>query len=426
MELLLAVGSFTGLTSEQLSAFKAVNSSSAYICRYPGCTAIVAGFDTFDARATHEKIHAPPLVCPHSGCKYKLAFGNLQSLARHVRNFHESGPTTIPKSIRKSGARPWLPEYRCADGTVRRDPQPQNYSGSQPRFVIPSTQHQGTPDQNPTQQLKPNKQAHETMTNHMVGAASLPTSWHPRPPYEVTSIHAKGREVNEQHPDPITRRKSRDLFGANSLASLSASNSPQSAQFIQPLTEHDRMSIMPQDLDLTIKAQLLKVPEPQFRAIMAQYAQHKNNGQRINGMAPVPGPQTDMTANSAAQLASQSNTQLSASAPAPRLSPESRSLEDMSTTTIPVYPASAVNTSADPVHGERASLPAMLSVARNDHCSSSELETQRVLEDASTTNPSSSPMEADIIAARTQANREMMIRILFEQRRRLSGKPAPC
>jgi hypothetical protein len=62
----------------------------------------------------------------------------------------------------------------------------------------------------------------------------------------------------------------------------------------QPLTEHVRMSMMPQDLDPQVKAQLLKVPEQQFRAILQQYV---HNARRTNGMVPFLGPQMGQTFN---------------------------------------------------------------------------------------------------------------------------------
>jgi hypothetical protein len=51
---------------------------------------------------------------------------------------------------------------------------------------------------------------------------------------------------------------------------------------------------MPLDLNPQIKAQLLKVPEQQFRHILAQYVQ---NALRGNGMAPFLGPQIGQTSN---------------------------------------------------------------------------------------------------------------------------------
>jgi hypothetical protein len=54
------------------------------------------------------------------------------------------------------------------------------------------------------------------------------------------------------------------------------------------------MIMMPQDLDSQIEAQLLKVPEQQFRHILAQYVQIARRG---NGMAPFLGPQMGQTFN---------------------------------------------------------------------------------------------------------------------------------
>jgi hypothetical protein len=102
VQLLLAATSFPGLTSEELSTFKLANSSSVYSCRFPGCTSIVAGFATPEARAEHEKIHAPPLVCTHSGCKYRLAFSSVNSLNRHLKTSHDSDLRTVPRSIRRN------------------------------------------------------------------------------------------------------------------------------------------------------------------------------------------------------------------------------------------------------------------------------------------------------------------------------------
>jgi hypothetical protein len=102
VELLLAATSFQGLTSEQLFAFQSANSSSVYICRFPGCTSIVTGFASLDSRAKHEKAHVPRLRCMQSGCKYRLAFGSVQSLQRHVKNFHEADLRTVPRSIRRN------------------------------------------------------------------------------------------------------------------------------------------------------------------------------------------------------------------------------------------------------------------------------------------------------------------------------------
>lgn len=43
----------------------------------------------------------------------------------------------------------------------------------------------------------------------------------------------------------------------------------------QPLTEDDRKSVIPQDLDPQVQAQLLKVPEQQFHAILQHFERNK-------------------------------------------------------------------------------------------------------------------------------------------------------
>ena len=52
----------------------------------------------------HEKIHAPPLLCTHSGCKYKLGFSSVQNLNRHIRDCHDIIQRKIPRSIRHQGS----------------------------------------------------------------------------------------------------------------------------------------------------------------------------------------------------------------------------------------------------------------------------------------------------------------------------------
>ncbi|KAF2129964.1 hypothetical protein P153DRAFT_356631 [Dothidotthia symphoricarpi CBS 119687] len=96
---LLTCVSFPGVTPAQLIHFKTLHEHLAYVCRYPGCSSILPGFATNDARIQHERTHAPAIVCTYPGCKYKLSFGSMQSLKGHVRKFHSATPN-IPRSIR--------------------------------------------------------------------------------------------------------------------------------------------------------------------------------------------------------------------------------------------------------------------------------------------------------------------------------------
>jgi hypothetical protein len=93
-----------GLTREQLSIFKTFNRSYAFVCRFPGCTGMLAGFPTHDLRTQHETTHKPALLCTHSGCKYNLPFASQQNLRKHIRDFHDSRPKVVSKSIRRRKA----------------------------------------------------------------------------------------------------------------------------------------------------------------------------------------------------------------------------------------------------------------------------------------------------------------------------------
>lgn len=85
---------------EQLSTFKITTSPCAFVCRFPGCTAVSAGFSTKDLRTQHEKIHAPTLLCTYSGCKYEFPFASGQSLRRYSQEFHDSVSISIPRRLR--------------------------------------------------------------------------------------------------------------------------------------------------------------------------------------------------------------------------------------------------------------------------------------------------------------------------------------
>ncbi|CAN9263627.1 unnamed protein product [Alternaria alternata] len=101
--LLLAV-TVPGLTQEELSTFKTANRSYAFVCRFPGCTGMLAGFPTDDLRTQHETTHKPALFCTHSGCKYSLPFASQQNLRKHIRDFHDSRSKVVSKSIRRRQA----------------------------------------------------------------------------------------------------------------------------------------------------------------------------------------------------------------------------------------------------------------------------------------------------------------------------------
>ena len=67
---------------------------------------MLAGFPTDELRTQHEMTHRPALFCTHSGCKYSLPFASQQNLRKHIRNFHDSRPKVVSKSIRRRQATP--------------------------------------------------------------------------------------------------------------------------------------------------------------------------------------------------------------------------------------------------------------------------------------------------------------------------------
>lgn len=104
IDYLLSAVTVPGLTQEQLSTFKTFNRSYAFVCRFPGCTGMLAGFPTDDLRTQHEMTHKPALFCTQSGCKYSLPFVSQQNLRKHIRDFHDSQSKVVSKSIRRRQA----------------------------------------------------------------------------------------------------------------------------------------------------------------------------------------------------------------------------------------------------------------------------------------------------------------------------------
>ncbi|CAN9290366.1 unnamed protein product [Alternaria alternata] len=104
VEFLLSSDTVPGLTPEELTIFKSTNCPYAFVCRFPGCSGMLAGFPTQDLRAQHEMTHKPTIFCKHSGCTYRLPFASQQSLGRHIRTFHNAVPRGAPKSIRRRRA----------------------------------------------------------------------------------------------------------------------------------------------------------------------------------------------------------------------------------------------------------------------------------------------------------------------------------
>jgi hypothetical protein len=104
VDYLLSAVTVPGLTPEQLTIFQTSNRPYAFVCRFPGCTSISAGFPNHGLRIQHELIHKPALFCTHPGCKYSLPFASPQNLRKHIGDFHDSRSRLVAKSIRRRKA----------------------------------------------------------------------------------------------------------------------------------------------------------------------------------------------------------------------------------------------------------------------------------------------------------------------------------
>jgi hypothetical protein len=63
VDYLLSAAVVPGLTPEELAVFKMTNRPHAFVCRFPGCSDMSAGFSTHELRSQHEMTHKPALPC---------------------------------------------------------------------------------------------------------------------------------------------------------------------------------------------------------------------------------------------------------------------------------------------------------------------------------------------------------------------------
>ena len=101
-ELLGAISIF-GLSTEAISQFRVLHSTSINVCNYHGCERETLGFASTRELERHKMIHAPEYVCLASSCDYSvIGFKTLAALRRHTSNYHSTETTShIPPMLRR-------------------------------------------------------------------------------------------------------------------------------------------------------------------------------------------------------------------------------------------------------------------------------------------------------------------------------------
>ncbi|USP82247.1 hypothetical protein yc1106_09521 [Curvularia clavata] len=234
---LLGKDEVEGISSTILRAFQDSYASTAFRCRFPHCNRLSSGFATAELRRKHETTHIQRVYCQTVSCQYsRIGFAKRSLLNAHMRTHHgQPNLLNIPKQIRQSAT---LNQVQHNQGVKRPNEDTidssANTTPQAPVMAFPKTQ--------------------EASNNGM------PNGFAPGQPNEgQPSADAGPQGPIDPQPGPMPTQQ------ANR----------------QPLTEQVRMSMMPPELDNSIKRQLLRVPEHQFRVILQSYM---TNLRRNNGM----------------------------------------------------------------------------------------------------------------------------------------------
>lgn len=99
---LLGQNSCSGLSQEDLVAFKDEFGPSAFVCHIHRCNRSVVGYASASLLRDHEARHQGTLKCPVSSCLYGLDFTSSKQLKAHMRKRHPApGATETPSRIRR-------------------------------------------------------------------------------------------------------------------------------------------------------------------------------------------------------------------------------------------------------------------------------------------------------------------------------------
>lgn len=117
VERLIQVPSYSGISAEDLAAFKREHAFSAYTCRFAGCTWATVGFENDTLRYDHEMKHTQKLRCTVPDCGYGLPFSSSKTLKSHYKTHH------VPPPVSKAARIAWMKDscHACKDSMVSCD-----------------------------------------------------------------------------------------------------------------------------------------------------------------------------------------------------------------------------------------------------------------------------------------------------------------
>ncbi|PSN67673.1 hypothetical protein BS50DRAFT_347014 [Corynespora cassiicola Philippines] len=110
----------------------------------------------------------------------------------------------------------------------------------------------------------------------------------PRTPQQTPQAHVPVMTPQGNQPQGMQQV---DPQVATQLMREAQQRAAAAAQGQQPLTDTVRMGLIPPEMDPVIKAQLLKIPEPQFRSIIQSYMTNLRRTNPIANGGPMPGGQ---------------------------------------------------------------------------------------------------------------------------------------
>jgi hypothetical protein len=213
--------------------------------------------------------------------------GPLMSLPPHLQLLHSQIQERSQAQMQRQALQ------RISQADVRPQQQVQAQLQQQAHVQLQQQAQAQQQQQAQAQQQAPAQQLQHAQTASVTSKSQLPVAmpmlnrpmvppakpWQASLPQQRQAFSPNAGVINDPHKAELLREAQQRVVTVTSID--------------QPLTEESRMNLMPADIAPTVKAQLMKVPEQQFRAILQNYVQNKrlNNGMavpRTRGEVPPP------------------------------------------------------------------------------------------------------------------------------------------